>query len=306
MAKVATAVELVDVNEDGVTGLLARPDTDEHVPGILAFAGSSGGLGPTASWAGALASDGFAVLAVAYFGLPGLPPALVDIDLAVIDRAAAWLRTRGRTTDAPFGVIGISRGSELALLSSVLVDGIGPVVAFAPSGVAWGGIGPNGPVDKPAWTFHGSPLPYARMRGAPGRDASTPARAAGVALRPMFDEALGDRELWAHAEIAVENLKGPLLLVSGRDDAMWPSTRMATMIVRRAGERGARHAVHHLDYPAAGHTCAGVPDAVAETVVQHPLTGATYALGGTDTGNAHARAHSWPLVVQHFSDALGR
>jgi dienelactone hydrolase len=300
-------VTVTELAESGVFGVLARPATGGPFPAVVAFGGSGGGLGPSVGWAPALASRGFAVVAVAYFGAPGLPGALAEIEVEVVERAAHCLRERAPVFGPTVGVMGMSRGSELALLASVLVDDVGPVVAFAPSGISWSGLGPLGPVDAPAWTFRGDPIPYVAMPGGASPPAATAAPSAGgalMALRPMFEAALADPTVWAHAEIPVERAKGPILLVSGEDDAMWPATTMGAMIERRAAERGSPQTVAHLHYPNAGHAGAGVPGAPAETKVHHPLTSGYYALGGTAAGNAAARAHSWPLVVEFLTDTL--
>jgi dienelactone hydrolase len=146
-------VTTMEVREAGVFGLYACPPGSGPLPGIVAFGGSGGGMGPTTGWAPALASRGFAVLAIAYFGAPGLPEALIHIEVEVVERAVGWLTDAGKTDGDAVGVIGMSRGSELALLASVLLDGVGPVVAFSPSGISWSGIGAGGPVESPAWTF---------------------------------------------------------------------------------------------------------------------------------------------------------
>jgi hypothetical protein len=182
---------------------------------------------------------------------------------------------------------------------------VGPVVAFSPSGISWSGIGPGGPVGSPAWTFRGDGIPFARTTAAPAELLRPPGPdAPPLALRPMFESALADPTLWRDAEIAVECAKGPLLLVSGEDDAMWPATTMANMIERRAADRGFGHRVVHLHYAGAGHTGAGVPTLPAETEVRHPLTGGYYALGGTKPGNAAARKDSWPQVVSFLENSL--
>jgi dienelactone hydrolase len=120
----------------------------------------------------------------------------------------------------------------------------------------------------------------------------------------MFDAALADPTTWAHAEIAIERATGSILLVSGEDDAMWPSTPMAELIARRATSCGFSHRVVHLQYAGAGHTGGGVPDASGETTVCHPLTGVTYALGGTLEGNAAARTDSWPRIIYFLQAEL--
>lgn len=297
----AGTVNITEITEPGVVGVFARPDTAGPWPAVVAFGGSSGGLGPAAGWAPALASEGFAVLAVAYFAAPGLSPALVDIEVEVVERAVTWLFAGGHVAGETVGVMGISRGSELALLAGVLLDRVGPIVALAPSGISWCGLGAAGPVDAPAWTFRGEPIPYAAMTDG----ATPPTFATGpVALRPMFDTALGAPTTWAHAEIPVEQASGPILLVSGEDDAMWPSTPMAELIARRAIKCGFPHRVVHLHYAGAGHTGGGVPGSPGETTVHHPLTGVTYALGGTLEGNAAARTDSWPQIIDFLQAEL--
>lgn len=293
-------VDITQINEPGVVGLFARPETPGPWPAVVAFGGSSGGLGPAIGWAPALASEGFAVLAVAYFAAPGLPSALVDIEVEVVERAVTWLFSGAHVAGEAVGVMGLSRGSELALLAGVLLERVGAIVALAPSGISWCGLGAGGPIDAAAWTFRGEPIPYAAMTGG-----TPPALIAGaVALRPMFDAALAAAATWAHAEIAVERASGSILLVSGEDDAMWPSTPMAELIARRATSCGFPHRVVHLHYPGAGHTGGGVPDFPGETTVHHPLTGVTYALGGTLEGNAAARADSWPQIVDFLQAEL--
>jgi dienelactone hydrolase len=294
-----------EIDEPGVVGRFSCPAGPGPFPTVIAFGGSSGGLGPSITWGSALALHGFAVLAIAYFGAPRLPSDLVEIEVEVVERAVRWIREQELAAGEVVGIMGISRGSELALLASVHVPGVGPVVAFSPSGISWSGLDAGGPVDAPAWTFRGDAIPHART-AAPSPEFVQPSGPdqRPLALRPLFERALADPTLWRDAEIPVELAKGPVLLVSGEADAMWPSTTMADMIQHRAVDRDFPHDVVHLHYPDAGHTGPGVPGAVGETEVRHPLTGTTYALGGTTEGNTAARNDSWPQVVSFLTKSL--
>ncbi|MFL6185081.1 MAG: acyl-CoA thioester hydrolase/BAAT C-terminal domain-containing protein [Actinomycetes bacterium] len=288
------------VREPGVWGLFARPAGDGPFPGVVCFGGSSGGLAAAAAWAPVLASHGFATLAIAYFGVPGLPGALVGIEVEVVERAAAWLLGRPDVRGGRVAVVGMSRGSELALLAGTLLDRVGAVVGFAPSGVSWSGYGPGGPVDAPAWSFRGAPIPYL------GGDATPPPgfRTAGpITLRPLFERTLQDADAVRAAEIPVERAAGPILLVSGKADAMWPATRLGELVERRAAAARSTHPVAHLRYPGAGHAGVGVPGTTAPTEVRHPVDGASYALGGMPAANAAARADSWPRVLAFLAAA---
>jgi dienelactone hydrolase len=290
------------VHQRGVSGLFARPAGPGPFPAVVAFTGSSGGLGAAAAWAPVLASHGFATLAMAYFGAPGLPERLERIEVEVVERAVEWL---GRRDDVLPGVavMGLSRGSELALLAGALLDGISAVVASAPSGVSWGALGAHGPIDAPAWTFGGEDLPYAPMIVPPGVDIAGPGPAS---LRPLFEYVLAAApDAVRAAEIPVERVRGPILLISGGADAMWPSTEMADIAVRRAADHDFAHSIVHLRYPDAGHTCFGVPGTpVVVESGRHPLTGGVYTFGGTRAANAAARTDSWSRMLDFLAAAL--
>src|SRR6185503_1500029 len=91
-----------------------------------------------------------AVLALAYFGAPGVPNELRAIPLEYLARALRWLHARPGVEDVV--VVGASRGGELALLVAsaypALVQG---VAAYAPGYAVVPG----------SWTRGGEPVPSA-------------------------------------------------------------------------------------------------------------------------------------------------
>jgi dienelactone hydrolase len=270
---------------------------------VVAFGGSEGGLGPAAAWAPVLASRGLATLAIAYFAAPGLPATLAGIEVEVIERAASWLLRRDDVAAGKVAVLGYSRGSELALWAGAVLEAIGAVAAFAPSGISWAGIDAGGPADAPAWAFRGRPLPYAPI-GAAAKAVAAPA-AGPAALRAAFEPALSDPARYGHAVIPVETIRGPILFVSGEADAMWPATPMTQIAEQRARDRGFSHQLFHLRYRDGGHVCAGVPGTpVVTEAPPHPLTGVVYCLGGPGAATARAGPDSWPRVIAFLHDAL--
>ena len=296
----APGATMVQVDEAGVQGVFARPPGQGPFPAVVAFAGSGGGLGPSAGWAALFASRGIATLAIGFFGMPRLPRDLVGIEVEVVERAIDWLYRRADIRRR-VGVMGYSRGSELAMLSGVLLDRVDAVVALASSGVVWNGLDERGPVDAPAWTFRGKPEPYAVVQ----RPTGGVVPAVPLSLRPLFDIALEDDPMIRAAEIPVERLRGPLLLLSGGADLMWPSTPMAEIAERRAQRHQRAHSVQHLRYLDAGHLAFGPPGLPVMTMTaRHPLTGGAYALGGTRATNASARADSWPRILRFLAQVL--
>jgi dienelactone hydrolase len=245
------------------------------------------------------------VLALAYFRYDDLPPDLVEIPLEYFLEAIEWLKTEAGPAVGSIGVMGASRGGELALLlGSTYPEEISAVVAKVPSGVVWSGISTDPARNPVAWTLGGQPIP--RMKGYPRDPADLPVRDGGIALTPGFEARLAaaSDEDMAVAEIPVERCGGPVLLLSAADDAMWPSTTMAEIAVRRARTHGARYPVRHIRYAGAGHTFgtpAGLP--IARRSV-HPVRGETYAYGGSLVGNAHASAESWGQILDFFRSSL--
>lgn len=299
----APGATVTEVRSPGVTGLFARPAGPGPFPGVVAFGGSEGGLANSAAWAPVLASRGLATLAIAYFAAPGLPATLKRIEVEVVERAARWLLDRDDVAAGKVAVLGHSRGSELALWAGALLDSIGAVVAFAPSGISWAGVDAGGPADAPAWAFRGRSLPYALI-GAAARAGAAPAEGP-VALRAAFEPVLADPARFDHAVIPVETIRGPILFVSGEADTMWPAAPMTKIAEQRARDRGFGHRLAHLRYRDGGHLCAGIPGIpVPAQSPPHPLTGVSYSYGGTRAGNARARADSWPRVVAFLRDAL--
>jgi hypothetical protein len=89
------------------------------------------------------------------------------------------------------------------------------------------------------------------------------------------------------AAIPVEKINGPILLLSGEDDQIWPSTFMARQIMKRldAARFPFRH--EHVSFPNAGHLIS--PDSDPGLLeAKHP-TGIVAAFGGTKSGNREAQ-----------------
>jgi dienelactone hydrolase len=103
--------------------------------------------------------------------------------------------------------------------------------------------------------------------------------------------------------IPVERIKGPILLISGEDDDLWPSARFAEIAMHRL--RHARHPfpVNHLRYAHAGHTIAVPYVPVTRLAAPHPVSGSEIAFGGTPEGCAKANEESWPEVLAFLKSA---
>ncbi|GAA0323867.1 hypothetical protein GCM10008931_14250 [Oceanobacillus oncorhynchi subsp. oncorhynchi] len=121
--------------------------------------GSEGGLHEENT--ALLASYGFNTLALAYFGMEDLPYELVNISADYIEKAINWLGNQPNVDTKKIGMVGTSKGRELALLSASMFPAIKAVAGYAPSSVVYPGISQNNSSSS-SWKYKGEELPYAK------------------------------------------------------------------------------------------------------------------------------------------------
>jgi len=286
-----------DLKVNGHVGRLFLPPGPGPHPVVIVLSGSGGGF--DLDKAAAISRHGFAALALAYFGIAPLPEWLHRIPLEYFEAALGWLRTQPELDAQRIGVFGVSRGAELALLLAAMFPEIRAVVAYAPSSVAWAAGGRDKSTGEiiPSWTHHGEPVPFAPLplRGFMLRSAfSVAVLKKPVIFRNLFRAGLRDREAAARAAIRVEQIRGPILLVSGGNDHLWPAAEMSEAIVARLKHHRFPHAVEHLHFPRAGHMLRypHLPTTPRESRNPH-LRNARYSFGGTPEADAEAQADSW-------------
>ena len=288
----------------GVAGTYFRPARGGPAPGVLVVGGSDGGEHPHA--AALLAEHGHAVLSLAYFGVEDRPQHLTHIDLGYFETALGWLADQPEVDPARLAVIGLSRGGELALQLGALLPQLRAVVAGAPSSVRQAGLASSyTDFTQPAWELGGESLPFIPGKYGPREFLGFTGRwllRRPVRQRPLFERMLRNEAVAAAAAIEVERIAGPVLLLSGGDDQLWPSTRYADRIAARLRARG--RPCRQVDYPDAGHFVCfpyNLPSLPPMTRLS-PTAGLTIDFGGTPQGNARAATASWAEILTFLDD----
>jgi len=243
---------------DPVHGTLFMPK-GRGVVGAVVLIGGSGGSEPSYI-AEPLAAEGLATLSLAYFGRPGLPNELREIPLEYFRDALRLLTVALPSRPVPVAVLGMSRGSEAALLSAIqfgdLVNGL---VLTVPGNLVAGSWPPGGP----AWMLDGRSLPYV--------DHSGPACQNPDAIIP------------------VERVPGPILMISAGADQVWPSASMARAISDRRRASGHSSGDLHLEYPVASHSVGYLIPSLPAGLLPADLE--------DQPADKAARADAWPNVV---------
>jgi dienelactone hydrolase len=193
-------------------------------PAVIVLHGSEGGTTYTAPMALSFARDGFAALALCYFGCPGRPDALKDIQVEGVTDAVDYLRGRADVRPNAVALVGLSRGAELALIVGALDPNVRAVISVMGSPFVNPGQTSAGLVN--AWLYRGQHLSF--------------------------------------ATIPVEQINGPVLLIQGQLDRVWPVDN-AYQLADRLAAQG--HAYELAVYPYRGHDIGSTPVDAFERMV---------------------------------------
>jgi dienelactone hydrolase len=280
------AIEPHAVEADGLVGTWYEPAGEGPHPGVVSLHGSAGPGSHRVERL--LATHGFATLALAYTGdAPVVPDRIREVSLTYVHDALEWFGSRPAVAAGPLGLFGVSRGAELALLVGARSNRVGAVVSYAGSGVPY-----DTPMGDTAWLDPaGDPVPHIEGVGEPERTDD-----GHVVTRPVLERGLEDADgaTLDAATIRVEDIDGPVLLVSGGDDQVWPARRLSAIAADRLGEadRDAPHA--HLTDDDVGHLI---------SVPYVPLADFEHG-GGTPAATAALGVDAWERTLEYFELGL--
>ncbi|MEO1011509.1 MAG: acyl-CoA thioester hydrolase/BAAT C-terminal domain-containing protein, partial [Bacteroidota bacterium] len=210
---------------------------------IMYFGGSSGGYPFDPYYQNKLTKLGYPCIGVAYFKTKNTPKILSEIPLEYFEQAIEMYLERPEIMGKKLVIIGISKGGELSLLLASKYSGINGVIAEVPSHVVWEGINADwGSSNSSSWSYQGEPIPY-----VPDDTSSQ------NSFLELYELSLQQKEYVEKARIPVEKIKGPILIVSGVDDKMWPSTFMGDEVIKRLKDNNFPYWYRHDAYQNAGH-----------------------------------------------------
>lgn len=190
-------------------------------------------------------NEGYAFLAVGYFGIEGTPDELDRISLEMIHDTITKTLQHEKISDEGIALIGGSKGAELALLLGSYYNDISCVVSIVGSHAVFPALTLG--AGTSSWTYHNEEVPF-----VPATWSSVPSMITGD-LREAFEIMLEDTAAVSKALIKVENIQGPILFMSANKDEMWPSTEMSALAMQRLDDHAFPFAHEHIIVEG-GHT----------------------------------------------------
>lgn len=182
--------------------------------------------------------EGYAFLAIGYFGAPGTPDTLNKIALEDVYNSIKIASKHGSIDASRIAIVGGSRGGDLALLLASHYPEIKCVVALVPSHVTFPGHTMH--FTTSCWTYQGKELPF-----VPVNEESIPALMQRN-LRGAFEAMLKDADAEKIAAIEVDKIKAPILLMSATKDEIAPTTPMCDKMVARLKANNFNYPYQHL------------------------------------------------------------
>jgi dienelactone hydrolase len=290
-----TAFGVIEVPLTDFPGHLYVPNDGLPHPGLLVLHGSEGGAAPYSPLeAESLAAEGYAALALCYFGCndPRVPPQLFDVDISRTYEAFRWLRTSSYVQGKPTAIYGVSRGAEQALdLAVYLSKHSGfmipnAIIAHAPFSKIVPGFMHQ--FENPdCWTSHipfvGEWIPSCGI--TPGHPAWT------------WQGDLTGLEPWT--DIDLPRYSGNVLITHGMKDEVWNYTESQKLEARlRESGAAVRSSVHAVDLS-------------APPVVTGPAEGTMHGEFHYFEGQGHVFGREaylvrWQLMLDFLGRVLGK
>ena len=273
------------INDNGFqANYFVKKDTEKKASIVLIGGGQWGDY-----WGQQFANRGYSGLSLPYTRREGLPKLPEEINLEYFEKALAWLKKQPEVDPDKIIVMGASRNAELSLvIAAILTDFVGGVIAFAPSSVSWSNtVLPYNSDDlKPSWKYQGVAIPYVPMNKILGNETNK------IETLEYWKSGLTKTDYVTQATIKVENIKGPILLFSGNDDLVWPSSLMADMIEQRIKESNFKYSFQNIKYKKSGHLISSNPESNSDSRIgKINIDGKDYEFeyGGTNEGDYKAK-----------------
>jgi uncharacterized protein len=214
----------------------------EKQPLIVAFGGGGGGNDWSRKYhkpkRDSLKSKGYAILAIGYFKSDGTPSSLDRISLDAIRDSIVAIAKHPKIDASKIILMGGSRGGELVLNLASRYDDFKGVIAMSTSHVTFPAI--TWSANTSSWTYQNKEVPYVPTL------LKTISPALKGDLYSAHSMMLEDKEAVKKAEIAVENINGPILLLSGISDEQWPATEMSDQIMQRLHQHNYKQSYAHI------------------------------------------------------------
>lgn len=212
-------------------------------PLLVAFGGGSGGNDWERNYLkekrDSILAHGYAFLAIGYFKSDHAPDALDRISLnAIADTIMNIARHAPQIDTTRIVLMGASKGGELVLNLASRYPCFTGVIALSTSHVSFPALTLS--ANTSSWTYNNEEVPF----------VPAPFETIWPALQGdlygAFSLMLENKAAVTQAEIEVEKINGPILIISADEDEQWPAAEMSDQLVGRLKRNHFDHSYNHI------------------------------------------------------------
>ena len=195
-----------DIYDKHFQGRLFYDEKLRKAPAVIIVSGSEGRIEKAQNIAQLLSSRGYICLAIAYFGLEGLPQNLERIPIECLEETKDFLYHHPQVDNTKIGIYGRSKGAELVLAGQSILEDVQCLVLNSPSNVIFEGIKGKLNSHSSSWTYLQKELPYQKFQ------------LGNYLLNKFFGKHIPED---SRAQIDVSKIASPLLLLGSDVDEIW-------------------------------------------------------------------------------------
>ncbi|MDG5788788.1 acyl-CoA thioester hydrolase/BAAT C-terminal domain-containing protein [Evansella sp. AB-P1] len=242
-----------------LTGTYFYPIRKRNLPSLIIL-GSTSGL--TANHLAALfASRGYGAIGLSLAGdtVHGEQTKKSQSQLPIEDvqQVVKWLKNHPSTDEEKIVLYGVSKNSELALLAASKDKNIRGVIAVCPSTHVFQSL--HSKRRQSPWTEQGKGVPFIPLSNSFSmlfQSLKEKVKQDQKSTNELYERSLNKYKQKGRTDaiIKVENINGPVLLLSGKEDTYWPSYSMAESIKERLIKNSFPYLVQHSSFEFTGHS----------------------------------------------------
>lgn len=237
------------ISVNGFEGIL-YPVNNRKDKVIIVISGSNGGLNMTKQCAEFYVENGIPSLALALFKTKETKKDLTCIPIEYVESAIKYLKSMGYKN---IGIDGMSKGSELALLSATMFKDLTCVIARVPSYFISEGLITKGKSKSPSgtscWSYQGQEIPFAKYKSRRFNILKTILKEREWNLLDINK----DKNITSESIIPVEKINGAVLILSSMNDTVWSSFKSSEYIENRLTENSFDFPHKHIAFPNMSH-----------------------------------------------------
>lgn len=256
--------KIITIDDKQVHGVLYLPENKESNLAMICVGGTSSE--PPFLQAALLADQGIPALALKYFDINGcdadLTQELVEVPLELISNAIIYLKELPNLTISQIGILGYSKGGELALIAASHYD-LHPVIAISPSTIVNQGLG-NWQKPKSSWSYQKQGIDFAPLAFSiidTLKSCWSMCLKYPLNLLNIYCNSLAKARAICEDKsiIPIENINGAVLLISSENDQVWPSMEYCNLGIQRLSDKQFPHQYRHVKIADAGHILPETP-----------------------------------------------